>query len=94
VTSSSFLSRPDPQNSRPTRSAAAPARESFDQRSAASAIRRDFLEAADEAGLPNDEKFRRRFREYIEWGSGMAMAVSQPGAAITTGEAVPRWDWE
>src|SRR5262249_351646 len=39
-----------------------------------------FLEAADEVGLPGDELFRRRFREYIEWGSHIAMAVSQPGA--------------
>jgi hemoglobin len=25
-----------------------------------------FVEAADEAGLPGDERFRQRFREYIE----------------------------
>jgi hemoglobin len=53
-----------------------------------------FLEAADEAGLPDDERFRRRFREYIEWGSRIAMAVSRPGADITTHEPVPRWTWE
>jgi hemoglobin len=53
-----------------------------------------FLEAADEAGLPNDERFRRRFREYIEWGSRIAMDISQPGADITTGEPVPRWGWD
>jgi hemoglobin len=33
-----------------------------------------FLEAADAAGLPNDDRFRRRFREYIEWGSQIALA--------------------
>ena len=53
-----------------------------------------FLEAADEAGLPSDEPFRRRFREYIEWGSRIAMSISQPGADITTHEPVPRWGWE
>jgi len=53
-----------------------------------------FLEAADEAGLPKDERFRRRFREYIEWGSQIAIAISQPGADVTTNEPVPRWTWE
>jgi hemoglobin len=53
-----------------------------------------FLEAADEVALPSDERFRRRFREYIEWGSRIALEISQPGENITTGEPVPRWDWE
>jgi len=53
-----------------------------------------FIEAADEAGLPSDDRFRRRFREYIEWGSQIAMAVSQPGADTTSHEPVPRWGWE
>jgi len=53
-----------------------------------------FLEAADEAGLPGDERFRRRFHEYIEWGSRIAMAISQPGVDVTTHQPVPRWGWE
>jgi hemoglobin len=53
-----------------------------------------FLEAADEVGLPNDARFRRRFREYIEWGSQIAMAVSQPGVNVTTHEPVPHWGWK
>ena len=53
-----------------------------------------FIEAANEVGLPTDERFRRRFREYFEWGSGIAMAVSQPGADVTSKEPVPRWGWE
>ena len=53
-----------------------------------------FMEAADEADLPSDARFRRRFREYIEWGSQIALAVSQPGADVTSHEPVPRWDWD
>jgi hemoglobin len=53
-----------------------------------------FLEAADEVGLPDDERFRRRFREYIEWGSQIAMAVSQPGADTSSDQPVPHWDWQ
>ena len=55
---------------------------------------RAFLEAADEAGLPTDERFRRRFREYIEWGTRIALTISQPDADISTHEPVPRWGWE
>jgi len=55
---------------------------------------RAFLEAADEAGLSTDERFRRRFRQYIEWGTRIAMEVSEPGADISTHEPVPRWGWE
>jgi hemoglobin len=53
-----------------------------------------FMDAADEAGLPKDERFRRRFREYIEWGTGIAPAVSQPWADISRHEPVPHWGWE
>jgi hemoglobin len=53
-----------------------------------------FMEAADEVGLPADERFRRRLREYLEWGSGIAVAVSQPGADVSSREPVPRWGWE
>lgn len=52
-----------------------------------------FLAAADEAGLPDDERFRRRFTEYLEWGSEIAVAVSQPGADISTDQPVPQWGW-
>jgi hemoglobin len=53
-----------------------------------------FLQAADEVGLPTDARFRRRFREYIEWGSRIALAISQPGADVTSHEPVPRWGWD
>ena len=53
-----------------------------------------FVEAADEVGLPSDERFRRRLREYTEWGSRIAVAISQPGADVTTHEPVPHWGWD
>ena len=36
--------------------------------------------AADEAGLPDDPEFRSAFVAYIEWGTRLALANSQPGA--------------
>lgn len=52
-----------------------------------------FVEAADEVGLPDSPIFRKRFREYIEWGANIAQSVSQPGASVESDQPVPRWDW-
>lgn len=50
-------------------------------------------QAADEAGLPDDAEFRSAFVAYIEWGSRISMANSQPGAAPPPTAPVPRWGW-
>lgn len=47
-------------------------------------------EAADEAGLPADPEFRSAFVAYVEWGSRIAMANSQSGAAPPPRAPVPR----
>ena len=52
-----------------------------------------FEESADEVGLPDDERFRKRIHEYLEWGTRIAVAVSQPGVDVTTDQPVPRWGW-
>ena len=46
--------------------------------------------AADEAGLPADPEFRSAFVAYVEWGTRLALANSQPGARPAP---VPRWGW-
>ncbi|MGH3884631.1 MAG: group II truncated hemoglobin [Pseudonocardiaceae bacterium] len=50
-------------------------------------------EAADEAGLPADPEFRSAFVAYVEWGSRIAMANSQPDATPPPQAPVPRWGW-
>ncbi len=59
--------------------------------------RRRFAElmsrAADDAGLPDDPEFRAAFVGYVEWGSRLALANSQPGAAAAPHAPVPRWGW-
>jgi truncated hemoglobin YjbI len=50
-------------------------------------------ESADEVGLPADPEFRSAFVSYIEWGSRIALANSQPGATPPPRMPVPRWDW-
>ncbi|MFD8531887.1 group II truncated hemoglobin [Streptosporangium canum] len=51
------------------------------------------LDAADEADLPGDPEFRAAFLGYIEWGTRLAFANSQPGAAPIAHAPVPHWGW-
>ena len=50
-------------------------------------------EAADEAGLPGDPEFRSAFVAYVEWGSRIGMANSQPGSDPPAQAPVPHWGW-
>jgi hemoglobin len=52
-----------------------------------------FLAAADEAGWPKDEPFRTRIKEYVEWGTAIALDVSQSDEVPHSDQPVPRWDW-
>ena len=49
--------------------------------------------AADDAGLPADPEFRAAFMGYVEWGTRLALANSQPGAEVVEEAPVPRWGW-
>jgi hemoglobin len=50
-------------------------------------------QAADDAGLPDDPEFRSAFLAYVEWGTRLALANSQPGATPPPRAPVPRWGW-
>ena len=49
--------------------------------------------AADDAGLPSDPEFRSAFVAYVEWGSRLALANSQPGSDPPLAAPVPHWGW-
>jgi hemoglobin len=51
------------------------------------------IDAADEVGLPADPEFRAAFVSYLEWGSRLARANSQPGASPPPHAPVPHWGW-
>ncbi len=51
------------------------------------------VDAADEVGLPADPEFRAAFVGYIEWGTRLAIANSQPEAHPFTQAPVPHWGW-
>jgi hemoglobin len=54
-----------------------------------------YLESFDEAGLPNDERFREALRSHLEFGSRVVQQNSL--AEIETDlhpiREVPHWDW-
>jgi hemoglobin len=49
--------------------------------------------AADDAELPSDPEFRSALLAYLEWGTRLAFANSQPGAPVVEHAPVPRWGW-
>jgi truncated hemoglobin YjbI len=49
--------------------------------------------AADDAALPADPEFRSAFMAYVEWGTRIALANSQPGADPPRAAPVPHWGW-
>lgn len=50
-------------------------------------------QAADSAALPDDPEFRAALVGYLEWGTRIAMANSQPGADVVPHAPVPHWGW-
>jgi CDGSH-type Zn-finger protein/truncated hemoglobin YjbI len=51
------------------------------------------LEAAREAGVPNDPEFRSTFQSYIEWGSRLAVENSQTQSRPPPHMPMPHWEW-
>jgi len=49
--------------------------------------------AADDAGLPADPEFRSALVAYLEWGTRLALANSEPDAPVVEHAPVPRWGW-
>ena len=53
----------------------------------------ELMIAAAREVLPPDAALQQRFAEYIDWGSRIAVAASQPGFRIDRVGPVPHWDW-
>ena len=52
-----------------------------------------FMQAAEDAGLPDDEEFRSSLRAYINWAVGEVMLYAPAGSTVPDGLGVPRWSW-
>jgi hemoglobin len=52
-----------------------------------------FVEAADDAHLPDDPAFRAALRSYMEWAVQEVLSYSPSGAEVPDGLPPPRWSW-
>lgn len=52
-----------------------------------------FVQAADDAGLPDDPELRDGLRRYMEWAVAEVLAYSPPDAEVPAGLPSPRWGW-
>ncbi len=55
---------------------------------------RCFVQAADDAGLPDDTAFRAALRAYMQWAVREVLDYSPPGSQIPAELPVPRWSWD
>ena len=53
-----------------------------------------FVQAIDDADLPDDVEFRRALRAYMEWAVRDVHTYNPRGSRVPSGLAVPRWTWE
>jgi hemoglobin len=51
------------------------------------------LRSADEAGFPTDPEFRSASIAYMEWGTRIALIMSQPGIEVPEKSSMPKWGW-
>ena len=54
---------------------------------------RCFVQALDDARLPDDPELRAGMRAYMEWAVGDVMAYNPAGATVPAAMAMPRWSW-
>jgi len=53
-----------------------------------------FVQAADDASLPNDPEFRTALRSYMEWAVAEVMSYSPIGSKVPSGLTMPSWSWD
>jgi hemoglobin len=55
---------------------------------------RCFVEAADDAGLPDDPELRNALRAYMEWAVAEVMEFNPSGSTVEPDLAMPHWSWD
>jgi hemoglobin len=53
-----------------------------------------FVQAADDAHLPDDPEFRAALRAYMVWSVGDVLVYSPVGSEVPSGVPMPRWSWD
>jgi hemoglobin len=52
-----------------------------------------FVQAMDDAALPDDPEFRSAMRAYMVWAVDDVLAYSAEGS-VPSGMAMPHWSWD
>ena len=52
-----------------------------------------FVQAMDDAGLPDDPEFRVVMRDYMVWAVDDVLGYSAEDAQVPAGAVVPQWSW-
>ena len=53
-----------------------------------------FMQAVDDAQLPDDPEFRRVLGEYIHWATRQVNEYSPFGMKVEPDQPMPRWSWD
>jgi hemoglobin len=53
-----------------------------------------FVQAAYDAGLPNDPAFRRSLGAYMRWAVDDVLSYSPPESEVAADLPMPHWDWD
>jgi hemoglobin len=53
-----------------------------------------FVQAADDAGLPDDPDLRAALRNYMQWAVGEILYYSPHGMQAEPGLPTPHWSWD
>jgi hemoglobin len=52
-----------------------------------------FIQAMDDAELPDDPEFRKAMREYIHWATREVNRYSPADSRVAPDKRMPRWSW-
>jgi hemoglobin len=53
-----------------------------------------FVQAADDAGLPDDPEFRAALRAYMQWAVDEVLLYPDRDAVVPKGLPLPHWSWD
>lgn len=53
-----------------------------------------FIQAMDDAELPDDQEFRGVMHEYIHWATREVNSVAPEGTKVKPDQPMPRWSWD
>jgi len=53
-----------------------------------------FIQAMDDARLPDDPDFRKAMHEYIHWATREMNTYSPAGSHVEADKPMPRWSWD